>query len=353
MQDLNDKITGGTLTASEWNQVPSEIQNVITATGISLSGAVLDQMLSSISNIARSGHFYQDGGAVNNYVLLAFGQASTSYITGMEVTFVPNVANTGASVVNVDGLGIKPVKAAFGSPTDALAGAIAGLTTLIYDGTNFAIKSAGGNETYDNDTFVEFFKAVSGTVGVIGLDLNDDVLVGQPTSSIDVRGTIIRMVLGAGEEIGLTATQNAEIALFYNNIAALRTADRTATSRVSAATIQDASNITRDIGFNTMPIQGIAASGNITRAYVGRMIHYTGAAGTLTIETTTLHPLYSTWVVSNEGSANVVISGGASVLTWFNPGGIITGNRTLEVGGVCTIWKQSDSSYKIWGGGLT
>ena len=49
MQDLNDKVTGGTLTAAEWNEVPSELQNVIEGLGITLSGADLNQLGKAIS----------------------------------------------------------------------------------------------------------------------------------------------------------------------------------------------------------------------------------------------------------------------------------------------------------------
>lgn len=44
MQDLNDKVIGGELTAAEWNEVPSELQNVIEASGQTLSSGDLTQL---------------------------------------------------------------------------------------------------------------------------------------------------------------------------------------------------------------------------------------------------------------------------------------------------------------------
>jgi len=44
MQDLNDKVKGNKLTATEWNEVPSEIQNVIEASGQTLSSGDLTQL---------------------------------------------------------------------------------------------------------------------------------------------------------------------------------------------------------------------------------------------------------------------------------------------------------------------
>ena len=48
MQDLNDKIKGNKLTASEWSEVASEIQNVITQSGQTLSSSDLSQLRKSL-----------------------------------------------------------------------------------------------------------------------------------------------------------------------------------------------------------------------------------------------------------------------------------------------------------------
>jgi hypothetical protein len=112
MQDLNDKVTGGTLSASEWNQVPSELQNVIEAIGQTLSGADLNQLGKAIAGYAASGKFYTDTGAADAYVLGTIGSrhAPHAYIDGMEIIFSPGNTNTGASTVNVSTLGVKDLR---------------------------------------------------------------------------------------------------------------------------------------------------------------------------------------------------------------------------------------------------
>lgn len=112
MQDLNDKVTGGTLTAAEWNEVPSEIQNVIEGLGITLSGADLNQLGKAISGYVANGDFYTDSGIVNAYVLTTIGskQSPTAYTDGMRVSFIPGNTSTGATTVNVAGLGVKSVQ---------------------------------------------------------------------------------------------------------------------------------------------------------------------------------------------------------------------------------------------------
>lgn len=112
MQSLNGKTTGDSLTAAEWNQVPSELQNLITSIGISLSGGDLTQITKAITGYVATGDFYTTTGSADAYVLspLSGYPGPSAYYNGMRVRFIPNVANTGAAVtVNVNGLGLRNV----------------------------------------------------------------------------------------------------------------------------------------------------------------------------------------------------------------------------------------------------
>lgn len=111
MEDLNDKITGNDLTAVEWNQLPSEIQNVIEGLGQTLSNADLNQLGKGIAGYVANGNHYTDSGAADAYIMTQIGskQASTAYTDGMIVEFVPANSNAGASTINVAGLGVKDI----------------------------------------------------------------------------------------------------------------------------------------------------------------------------------------------------------------------------------------------------
>lgn len=147
MQDLNDKVTGGTLTAVEWNEVPSELQNVITALGISLTSGDLNQLGKAIAGYVANGTFYSATGT-NAYVLSGIGSKQTApeYTNGFQVQFkIPNT-NTGASTVNVTGLGVKAITTALGT---ALVGGelVSGeQTILVFNSLNdrFEILDIGG-----------------------------------------------------------------------------------------------------------------------------------------------------------------------------------------------------------------
>ncbi len=114
MQDLNDKITGGSLSAGEWNEVPSELQNVIEALGQTLSAGDLNQLGKSICGYAQAGPFMLDSGAADAYVVNPIGgkqgpPALDADFDGGSVRFRPTNNNTGASTVNVNALGSKDI----------------------------------------------------------------------------------------------------------------------------------------------------------------------------------------------------------------------------------------------------
>jgi len=138
MQDLNDKLTGQSLQASEWNQVPSEIQAVIESLGIALSGADLAQLAKAIAGYVANGTFYTDSGVADAYVLTTIGlkKSPTAYTDGFTAVFRPGNANTGACTVNVAGLGVKSIKTSSGVDPAASTLLASKLVTLSYDLAN-------------------------------------------------------------------------------------------------------------------------------------------------------------------------------------------------------------------------
>ena len=111
MKLLSDKTTGGNLTADDWNEVPSELQNTITNAGIGLTDAVLDQFAKATAHYAATSTFYTDSGSGTAYVLAVINTnfAPPAYVDGMEAEFVPDNTNTGTATVDVGGLGVKTI----------------------------------------------------------------------------------------------------------------------------------------------------------------------------------------------------------------------------------------------------
>ncbi len=113
MQDLTGKVTGGTLAATEWNQVPQELQNVITDSGIALAVGDLDQVGKAVATYAAASHFLVDSGTSTAYVLGTVGnmQLPPAYVDGLLVRFRPgNTSTTTVPTVALGGLTAKTVK---------------------------------------------------------------------------------------------------------------------------------------------------------------------------------------------------------------------------------------------------
>lgn len=103
---------GDKLTANEFNNYIDELENSVTNSGQTLSGADTNQLGKAIAIYAGAGDYYLDSGSANAYVLspVSLRQVPTSYIDGLKVRFVPDNTNTGASTVNLNGLGVKDIK---------------------------------------------------------------------------------------------------------------------------------------------------------------------------------------------------------------------------------------------------
>jgi hypothetical protein len=148
--DIVSKINGNTLSATEFNQVPIELEALQTSSGQTSSDAILNQVSIATSRYAAN-NFYIDSGAANAYILsLAASMTNPvsavvgqGYFVGMTIRFRAGNANSGASTVNVNSAGVKNLKRADGT-TDLAAGDI--LTTqdsvFRYNGTSFILQKS-------------------------------------------------------------------------------------------------------------------------------------------------------------------------------------------------------------------
>jgi hypothetical protein len=121
------------------------VQNVILALGQGLVSGDLNQLGKAIAGYVANGDFYTDNGAADAYVLTAVGgkQAPPAYTDGMRIRFTAANVNTGASTVNVAGLGVKNLKALGG--VDLGAGDVQTGNTLVayYNGVDFIVTDLG------------------------------------------------------------------------------------------------------------------------------------------------------------------------------------------------------------------
>ena len=364
MEDLNDKIPGNTLTASEWNQPMSELQNLFEAFSIVASGADLNQVGKAITNLVATADFYADGGAADAYVLSsnATNQNPTGYFTGMRIRFAPGNANTGASTVNVATLGIKTLsyRVLDGNSTAALPSGYLVFNRpveAIYDGAQFVIEPVPmSSSVSSSSTTVAANSAAVNGVNVLLGNLQTAVGNTNSTNMGPYTGGLLTDNLPAKSNIQQLAdnVENAQTALGNSNstnmgtyTGGIITDNQPAKTNIQdLETAAEANKIyyLNDGDSSTLP------SGQYTFTSAGRLLSSNGGA-TITLEPTiTGNANFSGFcsVISavpesttggnNEGGGNAVVStltfelldGNGGVIS--NAGGVISYQATGRIG---------------------
>jgi hypothetical protein len=201
-----------------------------------------------------------DTGEANAYAI-ALSPALTAYITGMPICFKAGNANTGASTIDVNGLGAKAIKKN-GSDDLAVGDILAGqIVTVIYDGTNFQVMNAGAVAPV-RDTVRNLVIKNSTSNPTYQIDISADEVIlqdayGNPARMLSLSITVDITTSGAG---GLDT--GSEAASTWYHMWAIMKRDGTKSVILSASATTP-----------TLP------SGYTHRAYLGAV--YNNASGNL------------------------------------------------------------------------
>lgn len=131
MKNIGSKTDGtSSLPAASFNSMCDEMENFVTDAGLTLdagSETTADpnptQLSQALYMAARDGDAFTDSGAADAYVLTKIrGKSETAYRNGARFRFVPANTNTGASTVNIQGIGSKNIR--FSDNSALIAGAI-------------------------------------------------------------------------------------------------------------------------------------------------------------------------------------------------------------------------------------
>jgi len=216
MVAIATKVNGDTISATEFNQLPDELENVVTAGSGTPAAGTVDQVSKAIVDIVANADFYTDSGAADAYVLTATApnKSPQSYRTGMKVRFRTSNANTGASVINVATLGSKNIKKQDGS-SDPDAGDISDAreNILSYDGTVFRIITELNEATAILKGIVELatLAEVQGDTGgdmVVTSDVLNDVH-GVDLSKLNSEEVVYNTTFSAAATVAVTWTNDA------------------------------------------------------------------------------------------------------------------------------------------------
>jgi hypothetical protein len=181
MQEIPTKSTGDQLTASEFNNIPDELENAIQSTDITLSGGDRFQLSKAVSDYSASGAFYTDGGSADTYVLspIANKKGITKYFSGTRVSCIAANTNTGASTVNVNGLGVKNIVDINGNAliaNEILAGRI---IELVYNRTVVVLYNDGISSGKNSRYAPGFVGKEAFLTNVSSPDVQHDIVFGK------------------------------------------------------------------------------------------------------------------------------------------------------------------------------
>lgn len=106
------KATGDSLTATEFNQIPDELETLISSAGILPISTELDQISKAIAQYSNDGNFYNTVSGTANAIELTNNtrKTPTALTNGLKIRFSPAINNTGATTINVANLGTKSLK---------------------------------------------------------------------------------------------------------------------------------------------------------------------------------------------------------------------------------------------------
>lgn len=189
MQDIATKVEGSQLTADEFNQIPSELENAITSTGQTLTSSDLNQLAKALAVYVAKGDFYQTSGTANAIVLSSISnmQAPSAYSLGMRIRFIPSLNNTDIVTIKLNNLSTVNLYNNSGSnlvANDLVANQI---YTATFDGSNFKISETPitwvqsiVNQKADDNSVVKLTtnQTIAGTK-----TFNDSPLVPTPSSN--------------------------------------------------------------------------------------------------------------------------------------------------------------------------
>lgn len=116
MRDIVQKEDGDNLSADNFNTMKNEIQTAVSSAGLTLDieagpDSRLNMLAEAFSIYSKVGQTYIDSGTANAYILNGVGnfRRPKEYYPGYLASFKATNANTGASTVNINSLGVKNI----------------------------------------------------------------------------------------------------------------------------------------------------------------------------------------------------------------------------------------------------
>ena len=160
--------------------------------------AVQTNLNAHLADYVRQPGYAIDTGTANTYAV-SLDPAPTAYVDGMALSVKINTDNTGASTINVNGLGGKAIKKPNGNDVSAGNLKAGSIYPLRYNGTNFILQ---GSDAAGNATPADVLSGKTFT--------ND---AGEATGTMPNRGGAITVTPGTSDQVKLAGYYSGNITI--------------------------------------------------------------------------------------------------------------------------------------------
>jgi hypothetical protein len=246
------------------------------------------QLAVAVNDALTYSNYFADTGAVNALVVTIVAPQTFGYTAGVSLDVKIGTTNTGATTINVNGLGIKNVTT---QSIGALVSGqliVGGIYTLKYDGTQFQIV---GSNVSPLGVSVTKVKAAGTTRSGITVLANDpDLVYAIPVAGTYAYELIAYPVQSLAGSVGINTNMNYSGT--FTQAASLSIADGLGTTVLAPQVPGTASSVTTALvaigAFNTVPIGFIRYRGTLVATGVGTLgfswAQFTGSATTVTVQ---------------------------------------------------------------------
>jgi hypothetical protein len=255
------------------------------------------QLTTAVNNAATFSNYAADSGTANSYAIAFSSPTTVSYTAGLTLQFLAGNTNTGASTLNVNGLGAQSIVGPTGSALTAGAIVAGTVISVVYNGTAFQL---------------------------VGLTNNSSSLTSPVTISAPSSGNVALTVNG------VTGTHSTKIADSATNLF--------------------------NAGFLETPINTQTTNYTAVLSDSGKSIYYASAGAvnmTIPANSSVAYPTGTVLTFINDASAAVAMSILITTDTLVLAGAGTTGTRTLARYGVATAVKVASTKWYISGTNLT
>lgn len=255
----NNDTAAGFVGAEDFNSAFNELENVVSPF-MALDVAQNNQLVRAIDIISKATHYTDSG--TQNAISLTRGATATvieSLFDGMVVSFYPALANNGATTINVNGTGVKPLKFNGADlPINFLS--VDYRFTAIYDATNEWFECL---EEYATKAYV---LANSGYSLIA-----EHVVSGSAVTSIDIAGLDINAHNGYRIEIEIAGGVSTALSMYING-------DTTPTNYYQETLQATGATVGSSNNNNAVITSGAYAFIKGAMALIGGIMRYTGTA---------------------------------------------------------------------------